>query len=53
MHVATAHLVTEDAADHHGVLDAASDLLRDRYALEHATLQVESADHTHCEEADW
>jgi cobalt-zinc-cadmium efflux system protein len=53
MHVATAHLVTEDAADPHGVLDAASDLLRDRYALEHATLQVESADHTDCEEADW
>jgi cobalt-zinc-cadmium efflux system protein len=53
MHVATAHLVTEDTADQHGVLDAASDLLRDRYALEHATLQVESADHTHCEEADW
>jgi cobalt-zinc-cadmium efflux system protein len=53
MHVATAHLVTDDAADHHGVLDAASDLLRERYALEHATLQVESSDHTHCEEADW
>lgn len=53
MHVATAHLVTEDAADAHGVLDAASDLLRDQYDLEHATLQVESADHTHCEEADW
>jgi cobalt-zinc-cadmium efflux system protein len=53
MHVATAHLVTDDAADHHGVLDAASDLLRERYDLEHATLQVESADHTHCEEADW
>jgi cobalt-zinc-cadmium efflux system protein len=53
MYVATAHLVTEDTADQHGVLDAASDLLRDRYALEHATLQVESADHTHCEEADW
>src|SRR5690606_5860371 len=42
MHVATAHLVTEDRADAHGVLDAASDLLRDRYDLEHATLQVES-----------
>jgi cobalt-zinc-cadmium efflux system protein len=53
MHVATAHLVTEDAADPHGVLDAASDLLRDRYDLEHATLQVESADHTRCEECDW
>jgi cobalt-zinc-cadmium efflux system protein len=53
MHVATAHLVTDDAADHHGVLDAASDLLRERYDLEHATLQVESSDHTHCEEADW
>jgi cobalt-zinc-cadmium efflux system protein len=53
MHVATAHIVTDDAADPHGVLDAASDLLRDRYALEHATLQVESADHTHCEQVDW
>lgn len=53
MHVATAHLVTEEAADSHGVLDAASELLRDRYSLEHATLQVESADHLHCEEVDW
>lgn len=53
MPVATAHLVTEDTADPHGVLDAASDLLRDRYDLEHATLQVESADHTRCEECDW
>jgi cobalt-zinc-cadmium efflux system protein len=53
MPVATAHLVTDDQVDTHGVLDAATELLRDRYALEHATLQVESADHTHCEDVTW
>ena len=53
MPVATAHLVTFDHVDTHGVLDAAMNLLRDRYALEHATLQVESADHTHCEDVTW
>jgi len=53
MPVATAHLVTYDRVDTHAVLDAATDLLRDRYALEHATLQVESADHTGCEDVSW
>jgi cobalt-zinc-cadmium efflux system protein len=53
MDVATAHLVTAVGADQHGVLDRARDLLRTRYGLEHATLQVESEDHDGCEELSW
>jgi len=53
MDVATAHLVTAVGADQHGVLDRARDLLRSRYGLEHATLQVESEDHDGCEELSW
>ncbi len=53
MHVATAHLVTRDGADGHSVLDRARDLLRDRYAIAHATLQVEPADHRGCDELGW
>jgi len=53
MDVATAHLVTAVGADQHGVLDRARDLLRSRYGLEHATLQVESEDHNGCEELSW
>ncbi|MEO3786609.1 cation diffusion facilitator family transporter [Actinocorallia sp. B10E7] len=53
MHVATAHLVTAEDADGHAVLDRARDLLRDRYAIAHATLQVEPADHSGCDELGW
>jgi cobalt-zinc-cadmium efflux system protein len=53
MDVATAHLVTGPDTDQHAVLDRARDLLRDHYGLEHATLQVESADHTGCERVSW
>jgi cobalt-zinc-cadmium efflux system protein len=53
MHVATAHLVTAEGADGHAVLDRARDLLRDGYAIDHATLQIEPADHTGCEEVGW
>jgi cobalt-zinc-cadmium efflux system protein len=53
MDVATAHLVTAVGADQHAVLDRARDVLRDRYGLEHATLQVEFEDHTGCEELTW
>jgi cobalt-zinc-cadmium efflux system protein len=35
------------------VLDAASALLRDRYGVDHATLQVEPEDHTGCAEVRW
>jgi cobalt-zinc-cadmium efflux system protein len=53
MTVATAHLVSVDGADHHGVLDRARDVLAVRYHIEHATLQVEPADHTSCRNIDW
>ncbi|MGI8628415.1 MAG: cation diffusion facilitator family transporter [Geodermatophilaceae bacterium] len=53
MHVATVHLVTEDLADSHGVLDQARELLRSRYGIAHATLQIEPADHQGCAELGW
>ncbi|XVQ11491.1 cation diffusion facilitator family transporter [Spirillospora sp. CA-255316] len=53
MNVATAHLVTADQADAHTVLDRARDLLRDRHAIAHATLQVEPAGHEGCDEIGW
>ncbi len=53
MDVASAHLVTRIGADAHGVLDQARDILRDRYAISHATLQVEPDDHTGCAEVTW
>ena len=53
MHVASAHLVTENDAQTHGVLDSARQTLADRFHLTHATLQVEPASHTGCEEITW
>ncbi|RAY15913.1 cation transporter [Actinomadura craniellae] len=53
MHVATAHLVTEDDADSHAVLDRAGHLLRERHGVAHATLQVEPATHQGCDELGW
>jgi len=53
MNVATAHLVTADDTSAHSVLDTARDVLRERYAIQHATLQVEPASHTGCHEIDW
>ncbi|RIJ71086.1 cation transporter [Nakamurella silvestris] len=65
MNVATAHLVVTGsgrgkdegaaplAADFHSVLDAAQKVLADRYGIEHATLQVEPADHDGCGNLSW
>ena len=53
MTVATAHLVSTDGADQHDVLDGARDLLSSQYRIEHATLQVEPADHTSCRNMGW
>jgi cobalt-zinc-cadmium efflux system protein len=53
MNVATAHLVAADGTSAHAVLDRARDVLRERYAIQHATLQVEPASHTGCHEIDW
>ena len=53
MNVATAHLVTADDTSAHAVLDQARDVLRDQYAIQHATLQVEPSSHIGCHEIDW
>ncbi|MFI6739350.1 cation diffusion facilitator family transporter [Nonomuraea sp. NPDC050451] len=53
MNVATAHLVTVDPKNHHAILDQARDLLLRRHGVAHATLQVEPADHTGCDELGW
>jgi cobalt-zinc-cadmium efflux system protein len=53
MEVATAHLVVAVDADTHAVLDQARHLLQTNHQLDHATLQVEPADHTGCEQVGW
>lgn len=53
MEVASCHLMVAKGADTHRVLGAAQDMLRQRYRLEHATLQVEPEDHTGCAELQW
>jgi cobalt-zinc-cadmium efflux system protein len=53
MNVATAHLVTTESADAHGVLDRAMQVMRSEFGVEHATLQVEPDTHTGCKEVTW
>ncbi|NYG06124.1 cobalt-zinc-cadmium efflux system protein [Phycicoccus badiiscoriae] len=53
MNVATAHLVTAQDADAHGVLDQAMQVMRGQFGVEHATLQVEPDTHTSCKEVTW
>lgn len=53
MELASAHLMIAAGVDGHTVLDQAQALLRKRYGLEHATLQVEPCDHTDCEDTSW
>jgi cobalt-zinc-cadmium efflux system protein len=53
MDVASAHLIAQDRADPHGVLDEARSLLQDDYGIEHATVQVEPEDHRECSEVSW
>jgi cobalt-zinc-cadmium efflux system protein len=53
MDVASAHLMVGTSVDQHRVLDRARDLLRERYGIGHATLQVEPEDHTGCDEVGW
>jgi cobalt-zinc-cadmium efflux system protein len=53
MEVASAHLMVRAGADHHGVLDRARDLLRERYQIGHATLQIEPEDHHGCDDVSW
>jgi cobalt-zinc-cadmium efflux system protein len=53
MNVATAHLMTDREADAHAVLDQASQTMKARFGVEHATLQVEPDTHTGCREVAW
>ena len=53
MNVATAHLVSAPGADNHAVLDAATQVLASAHHIDHATLQVEPADHSSCGETAW
>ena len=45
--------VTVEDGDAHSVLNRARDVLTTRYGIAHATLQVEPADHTGCDELAW
>jgi cobalt-zinc-cadmium efflux system protein len=53
MDVATAHLVTSRPDSGPEVLEAASRMLRERFHVAHATLQVETTDRSTCQGADW
>ena len=53
MEVASAHVMVGQGIETHAVLDQARDLLKDRYGITHATLQVEPDDHHGCEEVAW
>ena len=53
MEVVSAHLMITAGTDAHAVLDQARAVLRDRYGIGHATLQVEPDDHQGCEDVNW
>jgi cobalt-zinc-cadmium efflux system protein len=53
MDVASAHLMVRVGTDAHAVLDQARVVLRDSYAIDHATLQVEPDDHHGCDQLTW
>jgi cobalt-zinc-cadmium efflux system protein len=53
MDVVSAHLMVAIGTDTHGVLDQARLVLRERYRIDHATLQIEPDDHEGCEEMTW
>ena len=46
-------LMTAAEADPHPVLDSARNLLKDRYGISHAMLQVEPDTHHGCAEVRW
>jgi cobalt-zinc-cadmium efflux system protein len=53
MNVATAHLVCRDGADPTRVLTDAATVLRERFAIDHATIQVEPSSARACVETSW
>ena len=50
MEVASAHVVLRPGADTHTVLDLTRRMLHDRFGIDHATIQVEPADHEYCDD---
>ena len=53
MEAASAHLVTSEDADPHGVLDQARQILGETYRIDHGTFQVEPDTHVGCHEITW
>ena len=53
MENASAHLMVAVGTDSHAVLDRAREILQVDYHVEHATLQVEPADHEGCDRVSW
>lgn len=53
MEAASAHLVTTDEVDDHGVLDQARQLLAERYGIDHGTFQLEPLGHVGCRDVTW
>ena len=53
MEVASLHLMTTEDANPHTLLDQAESLLRERYRIVHATLQIEPESHRTCVEVEW
>ena len=53
MDAASAHLVTAEGVEGHGVLDRARHLLEHDYGIVHGTFQVEPDSHVGCEEVTW
>lgn len=53
MEVASLHLMTTEDANPHVLLDEAQSLLRERYLIGHATLQIEPESHRTCVEVEW
>lgn len=49
----TAHLVVEDGDRSPSALEAATRVLRERFGVDHVTLQVETRDREGCRDADW
>lgn len=56
MDVVSVHVLLAPGVDPHEVLDRARAVLRDEFAISHATIQVEPAGHEHCRDCvhvDW
>ncbi|CAN5736268.1 cation diffusion facilitator family transporter [soil metagenome] len=53
MDAASAHLMIDEGADSHVVLDRARQIVLDVYGISHGTFQVEPDSHAGCQEVSW